>query len=465
MSTYGSSRRLVLAPPLLLFLICLSVLAGSATPSDLRTDSHTALQASPTSEAPSLSKSVPHSAISTLDRSARNYAFTEYEVSFNATGLRAGTMWTATLNGTVRDSTSSSIVFMELNGTYEYKIGSPTGYWATPSAGTVQVSGVGVDDAITFSNAYSVTTTESGLPTGAQWYFNVSGESSVMSTSTTAVIDLGNGSYNYTLGSSNKLFGPSPGTGTFTVSGAARSLSAEFVPTTYVVVFKQSGLPLHTQWNVTVTPVSGPSNTMNSTGGTIRFNETNGSYSYVIGNIGGYHISSGMYSGILVVNGASPTNVTTSWTQVKYSVKFTETGLPLGTDWSVTIGTETKSSGGSSISFNLPNGTYSFTIIAAGYTATTVPTSPLTLSGPFSDPVLVTFPLPPAAKSGLPIVDYIAAGVVAALLAIALAVFLVLRRRKAPPARPLPRAPSGTKVESVHAPNTAEGTPTPPPGS
>ena len=53
----------------------------------------------------------------------------------------------------------------------------------------------------------------------------------------------------------------------------------------------------------------------------------------------------------------------------KYTVTFTESGLPSGTSWSVTLG-GTTNSGTGSISFSEPNGTYSYSVGAvSGYTS------------------------------------------------------------------------------------------------
>lgn len=72
-----------------------------------------------------------------------------------------------------------------------------------------------------------------------------------------------------------------------------------------------------------------------------------------------------------------------AWTNhtAAYDVTFTETGLPSGTNWSVTIVSQTKLSNTSSISFGLPNGTYGYTISAPGYVAKSHPKSPLTVEG------------------------------------------------------------------------------------
>jgi peptide/nickel transport system substrate-binding protein len=52
----------------------------------------------------------------------------------------------------------------------------------------------------------------------------------------------------------------------------------------------------------------------------------------------------------------------------KYTVTFVETGLPSGTNWSVTVNGTTQSSGVRAITFSEPNGTYPFSVGAvAGY--------------------------------------------------------------------------------------------------
>jgi hypothetical protein len=53
----------------------------------------------------------------------------------------------------------------------------------------------------------------------------------------------------------------------------------------------------------------------------------------------------------------------------EFTVIFTETGLPTGTSWSVTLGTTTTPSTGTTIAFTEMNGTYSYSVGAVnGYT-------------------------------------------------------------------------------------------------
>ena len=53
-----------------------------------------------------------------------------------------------------------------------------------------------------------------------------------------------------------------------------------------------------------------------------------------------------------------------------YTVDFNESGLPSGTSWSVTFNGQTLTSTTSKITFtNVPSGSYSFTVVSSGYTA------------------------------------------------------------------------------------------------
>ena len=64
-----------------------------------------------------------------------------------------------------------------------------------------------------------------------------------------------------------------------------------------------------------------------------------------------------------------------------YRVTFKEHGLPIGTGWNVTIGSNSYSTNGTIFSVSLPNGTYPFTVASAGYNETSGPPSPLAVNG------------------------------------------------------------------------------------
>jgi hypothetical protein len=75
------------------------------------------------------------------------------------------------------------------------------------------------------------------------------------------------------------------------------------------------------------------------------------------------------------------TEPTLHYNQVTYTVTFTETGLPSGGSWSVTLNGVTKSSTSSSISFTEPNGTYAYTIGAISGCSRSPPSGSVTVNG------------------------------------------------------------------------------------
>ena len=64
-----------------------------------------------------------------------------YTVTFDASGLPAGTTWEISLNGSSLNSTTGSIQFQVPNGTTSFTIGAVSGYSVSPLSGTVQVDG------------------------------------------------------------------------------------------------------------------------------------------------------------------------------------------------------------------------------------------------------------------------------------------------------------------------------------
>ena len=202
------------------------------------------------------------------------------------------------------------------------------------------------------SPLYAVTFTETGLPSGTEWWVNVTGRPSQFSTGTTITVNLVNGSYTYSISTANKTYHAAGGT--FPVNGAADSESVTFSPVTYSVTFTETGLPSGTEWWVNVTNGS----SFYCTVSTLTFSEPNGTYSYSVATANKSWSSNG---GSVTVNGASVSQSLT-FTSVTYTVTLTETGLPSGTSWPVTLNGVTKTSTGSSISFTEPNGTYAYTV-------------------------------------------------------------------------------------------------------
>ncbi len=142
---------------------------------------------------------------------------------------------------------------------------------------------------------YTVTLTETGLPSGTSWSATLNG---VLQSSTTPSITftVPAGSYAYLVAgiSGYTVF---PNSGTISVS-ANYMIPVTFSGVSYSVAIAEGGLPAGTTWSVTL---GGTTVTTNQT--TATFIVPNGTYTYAVGNVTGYTISSG-HSGTVVVRGA-----------------------------------------------------------------------------------------------------------------------------------------------------------------
>ena len=243
-------------------------------------------------------------------------------VTFTESGLASGTTWSVTLNGSTQSSTGSTVSFTEPNGTYSYALGTVSGYTSSLSSGSVTVNGTNQGVSVTFTAkapaTYTVTFTESGLPSGTTWYVNLSnGVDSGAITGSLYTFYMTNGTYSYTIATTNKIYEAS--SGSFIVNGGSVSKPVSFSEVKYTVTFTESGLPSGTTWYVNLS--NGQS--FSSTTSTISFSEPNGTYSYTIGNVLGYQISPS--SGSINVNGNNVTNnITFTVKSSLYGISTTE---------------------------------------------------------------------------------------------------------------------------------------------
>ena len=228
---------------------------------------------------------------------------TNYSVTFTESGLASGTSWSVTVGGATKSATSAAIAFSEANGTYAFSVGTVSGYTANPSSGSVTVRGAAASASVAFSpvsaTQYSVTFDESGLASGTSWSVSLSGTSKT-STGSSLSFSEPNGTYAYSVGAVSGYLA-SPTSGSTTVHGAAVVQTITFTvppPGTYTVTFTENGLPSATNWSVTL---GGAGRT--STGTTIVFSETNGSYTFTVAVPSGYAASPA--SGSLTVAGGS----------------------------------------------------------------------------------------------------------------------------------------------------------------
>ena len=270
---------------------------------------------------------------------------------------------------------------------------------------------------------FDVTFTEIGLSTGTPWNVTLSGEL-LKSTTSTIIFTEPNGTYSYMV-SSNTTDSIQPSTGTVSVNGEHAYQAVMFSPATqktYSVAFTETGLPSGMQWGVFM---DGAMTT--SVSSDISFALPNGTYSYTIESPANYGASP--HSGSVVVSGKSA-NVSVTFTLMKYTVTFTETGLPSGITWyvnSTKIGFSGAQSG-SSYSIGLTNATYS-------YTASSNDKSYHQINGTFSvsgHSVSESLKFVNDVKKPSVVSNdylYIIAGVIVAVAGIGAGAFLIIRKR------------------------------------
>jgi len=199
---------------------------------------------------------------------------------------------------------------------------------------------------------------------------------------------------------------------------------------TYAITFTESGLSSGTSWSVTLNNIE-----KSSTNGTIIFNEPNGSYSYTISSISGYRAST--YSGTINVNG-NPVSNSITWTIITYPITITENGIPNGTSWSATLtGTAfngqyiniTLTSTTNTVTFNEPNGSYSYIIhLPSGYQSNNVK-GPVNVSG---NSAIVSFKVQQTFKTQQT-TNYLSIGIIGVIIIIVISLgvtFLMRNRNK-----------------------------------
>ena len=147
----------------------------------------------------------------------------------------------------------------------------------------------------------------------------------------------------------------------YVTSWQSDNLSVLYPPPQYPATFSESGLPSETGWWVNVTgQAAAHSTTMSMTAYL-----PNGSYTYMVSTVDKMYQASG---GTFTVRGAA-VSASVTFVQVTYRVTFYESGLPSGTNWSVTANGVTSYSTTYSIVFTEPNGTYAFSVVpVSGYT-------------------------------------------------------------------------------------------------
>ncbi len=192
----------------------------------------------------------------------------------------------------------------------------------------------------------------------------------------------------------------------------------------YQIIFIESGLSSGTPWSVTLNGT-----TESSTTNDIIFSEPNGNYPYSLSIPQGYTASNS--SGTIILNGRNITQTVTfvSIPAATYTVIFTESGLPSGTLWSVTLNGTMKSSNTNTITFTEPYGTYSFSVtLPSGYKTTSSSGEVKTTQSSTNVDINVS----PVSKTTTPpaTTNYLLIGVIVAIVVIIALVGAVIAMRR-----------------------------------
>lgn len=305
--------------------------------------------------------------------------------TFSESSLPSGATWNITYNGTYKSSTSTSMSFNTnfqglLNFT-AYRIPSGNCYYAphNGSLGPIVYSGkvkAGKTFTLTYKLAYCLTTfNEQGLPNGNPWNASFDGRlgtgstsNIVFNTSTKVIATFG---VNSTLVGSTE-YCPVPLFGRDT---AGSQVNITFSSSSCLTVFEETGLPFHTFWNMTYDGILKNSTYgLGNNGQYVNFTTPAGNFSYA-----GYSFQV-TYGGLTCRYSARNVNDSngqhsvhsgqtgTVFTGYKYYVKFSliscvtqftvTSGLPSGYSWNVTYDGITKTTTGSTITFNTTSGYY-----------------------------------------------------------------------------------------------------------
>ncbi len=299
-----------------------------------------------------------------------------YTVSFKETGLPSGTPWYVNItesNGTSYNSgaiTSSSSSFLLTNGSYSYTIASANKIYAPNlTSGSISVNGSPHTINVNFIEImYNVTIQESGLPANTGWALTFKGTTYQL-TNSSYTFSLPNGTYSFEATSR----GYKNVSGTIMVNGSSFSYTIKMELQLYEIIFSETGLPSGMFWYVNISGIT--SSRPIASGSIYTVNLTNGSYSYTIASANKIYAPSPI-SFTFSVDGA-PVSLSITFSAVKYSVKFTESGLISGASWYVNLtnGMDSGPITSSSYSFSLTNGSYSYTVSTSNKTYSPSPSA------------------------------------------------------------------------------------------
>lgn len=208
---------------------------------------------------------------------------------------------------------------------------------------------------------------ETGLPYGQSWNVTVKNSSAdvnqLYSSATNtlkAFLPTGH-NYSFTFATANQeYYNIVNETGqVFLSSSSNASVNITLTNVSYFVNFKESRLLAGSSWTITLNGSS-----VSSTNNEISYLMRNGSYAWSVSVSSLYEVTPS--SGTITVNGSAQT-VNVVFTYKAFNITFSETGLPTGQAWSLTINGTVYNSVNGTVLFEGKTGTYSATINNASY--------------------------------------------------------------------------------------------------
>ena len=300
-----------------------------------------------------------------------------YAVKFVETGLPKSNRWYVNITGQSSvTSTSNSTTANLPNGTFSYTVTTTDPLYAPAYAPTFTVNARNTSVSLRFGFGYHATFSESGLTAGVAWFVNFTGGGPLLNgTGGSLTTFLPNGTYPLTVASADKHLAPTY-VPQLSVAGGTVGASVGFSVVAYAVTFPSGELPTTDTWYLNLTGYQCSPCDLSAAGSTsITPNLGNGTYGVSVATNDKRYAPA--HPTGLTVNGA-PMAVNVSFALVTYAVTFTESGLSSATNWSITVGTVSGWSKGTSIVLPLSNGTlsYSATVSTGGTSVGT-----LTVSG------------------------------------------------------------------------------------
>ena len=207
---------------------------------------------------------------------------TLYNVTFAEQGVPTGLSWCLSLSSTSFCSSTGTITFSRENGSYPYRYGATVSATAYYSAlpGTLVVDGRSVEVNVTFREVRQLVLTEKNLPSGMEWWADLTGGYTFSGAGRQLVLYLPSGTWTFTVQALDHDYVAKGHT--VTVSSPLKSpkkavkFGETFKLETFPLTVTESGLPKGSKWCVVVAGASPHC----SKGTTLSFKEPNGTYNY-----------------------------------------------------------------------------------------------------------------------------------------------------------------------------------------